>query len=128
MVKRKEQEVFRDEEKKAKTDSGKQDQLISDMEKVLNLILRKPSCLQSYKMANISSMLRKISLNPMLFPPPAGEEISPTSFPLTKNIGVPLYEREDVVYKDFVVQVTAASFDKGNTKILKTLLRLIPRN
>ena len=69
-------------------------------------------------MANISSMLRKISLNPMLFPPPAGEEISPTSFPLTKNIGVPLYEREDVVYKDFVVQVTAASFDKGNTKIL----------
>ena len=34
MVERKEQEVFIDEEKKAKTGSGKQDQLISDTEKV----------------------------------------------------------------------------------------------
>ena len=54
IVKRKEQEVFKDEDKKAKTDSGKQDQLISGREKVLDLILRKPSCLQSNKMASIS--------------------------------------------------------------------------
>ena len=42
--------------------------------------------------------------------------LSSTSSPLTKNIGVPLYDREVVVFEDFVIQITVAIIEKGSTK------------
>ena len=119
MSKRKQDEVFRDEEKRSKSSASIKTALLENTERVLGLIIRHPESLQLGEFTNISSMIHKIANNPATYPPPAGEELSQTNFSLTKNIGVPLYERHgNVTFKEIVVQITAASFEKCNTKIL----------